>query len=109
MPRELDLDIRVNLRALIDLAGDLVSEDGETPEYDRALAELCTEAAGLGQDDKDMVMGYIREASHRLRQRTGPHEPRRWSASSLLIRDPQGGPPTVLDWKPNHNDLEDHS
>jgi hypothetical protein len=37
----------VSIARLIKLARDLKSEDGENPEYDRALVELITDAAGM--------------------------------------------------------------
>lgn len=44
---------------LMKLAADLSSEDGENVEYDRAIAELVTDAAGLSMDFKTVVAKKI--------------------------------------------------
>jgi len=45
---DIDLDTNIiTLRQLFKLARGLKSEHGENAEYDRALAELCTDACGL--------------------------------------------------------------
>lgn len=40
-----------NLR-LLSTAKGLASEDGENPEYDRALVELCVDTLGVAGDDQ---------------------------------------------------------
>ena len=46
------IDGTVAVRLLFELAKALKSESGENPEYDRALVELCTDAAGLSMEGK---------------------------------------------------------
>lgn len=46
---------KVTMKYLMKLAGGLTSEDGENREYNRALAELLTDAAGLSMDFKGEV------------------------------------------------------
>lgn len=53
-----DVDItsgHVSMRTLVKIAKDLASEDGENPEYDRALVELLTYAAGYSMDQREAV------------------------------------------------------
>ena len=58
----MDTTRTVTIGELIQFAGWLASEDGENGEYDRALAELITDAAGLDMISKDDVAGAIRAA-----------------------------------------------
>jgi len=51
----------IELRSLIEIAGGLVSEHGENQEYDRALAEICTEASGWSMEQRDLMLRKIRE------------------------------------------------
>lgn len=50
------------LGELIACGADLLSEDGENPEYDRAIAEFVIDMAGIGlsMDDKPVVMDALR-------------------------------------------------
>lgn len=51
----------VNVHDLAHHAARLLSEDGENPEYDRAIAELMCEAYGLPlTDNKDDVLAQLR-------------------------------------------------
>lgn len=55
---------KITIRELIDLARGLMGpkedrKDGGNPEYERALVELVTDAAGLPMDDKDLVAKEI--------------------------------------------------
>lgn len=49
----------VSVKTLIRLAYDLRDEDGGNVEYERALAELVTDAAGLSMDYKGTVARRI--------------------------------------------------
>lgn len=49
----------ITLAALVDLARGPKSEDGENPEYDRALAELVTDAAGLPMDERGAMAALL--------------------------------------------------
>lgn len=51
----------IRLIHLIRLAAGLRSEDGENPDYDRALVELCADAAGLTQNDYGRVRKMMDE------------------------------------------------
>lgn len=51
----------VTLDELMDAAASLVSEEGENPEYDRALAELIVRVySGEGGMDRETIEGAIR-------------------------------------------------
>ncbi len=50
----------ITIQALIDEAATLLSEDGENPEYDRALAELVTFSMGLVRDHVEGTMRMLR-------------------------------------------------
>lgn len=50
-----DATREVSVKTLLDIAAGLVDEPGANPEYERALAELITEAAGLSMDFKYIV------------------------------------------------------
>ena len=54
-PVPIDPTKTVTVSDLLELAMWLKSPDGENPEYDRALVELVTDAAGLSMDDKDVI------------------------------------------------------
>lgn len=49
----------VSINTLLQLARDLRDEDGDNAEYERALAELVTDAAGLSMDNKQAVAKRI--------------------------------------------------
>jgi hypothetical protein len=49
----------VAVSELIKLARGLKSEEGENKEYDRALVELVTDAAGLSMDEKGKIAKKI--------------------------------------------------
>ena len=51
-PDVLPMRRNIKLTELLELARDLRSEDCENPEYDRALIELCCDAAGWSMDEK---------------------------------------------------------
>lgn len=55
----------IPLDRLLPVAAGLVSEDGENPEYDRALAEMTCALAGLSSDCKDDVAAVIRDHADR--------------------------------------------
>lgn len=50
-----DVDRKVRISELIELAKDMVAGDGHNDEYDRAMLELITCAAHLPQDDRTAV------------------------------------------------------
>ena len=49
----------VTLKNLFDQARSLVSEDGDNPEYDRALVELVTYASGFNSDSFPLVSAAL--------------------------------------------------
>jgi hypothetical protein len=55
----LDTNQTVRLGLLLQYARELKSEHGENEEYDRALVELCLDAAGLTQDDKPEMAAIL--------------------------------------------------
>jgi hypothetical protein len=59
MTTTVDWDRKVSLKKLAELASRLKSEDGENPEYDRALVELVTDAAGLPMTERRIVIERI--------------------------------------------------
>lgn len=61
----------VGIPTLVAIARDLRSEDGENPEYDRALIELVCEAAGLSMDDRMSVAARIGVKGDPLGERKG--------------------------------------
>lgn len=53
----------IRLDALVQTAADLMSEDGENPEYDRALVELVRDLLpGVTADDREVVERLLRAA-----------------------------------------------
>jgi hypothetical protein len=54
---------QVTIRELIGEAATLLSEDGENPEYDRALAELVTFSMGLNSEHVEGTMEMLRKRS----------------------------------------------
>lgn len=50
----------MNEHRLLRCAAGLLSEDGENPEYDRAITELTCEMLGLNTDAKDHVHQLLR-------------------------------------------------
>jgi hypothetical protein len=52
------LSRKISVKELVKLASDLKS-DGENPEYERALCELVTDAAGLSMDYKERIAREI--------------------------------------------------
>lgn len=50
---------------LIHIAVNLLSEDGENPEYDRACVEIVTEFLGLSMDEREAVLGLLRSRRDR--------------------------------------------
>lgn len=46
-------------RRIIEQARDLRSEEGENPEYDRALVELTMRTIGLAEDDRAEVEFWL--------------------------------------------------
>lgn len=50
---------QITIGDLVRLARDLRDEDGDNVEYERALAELVTDAAGLSMDCKTAVAERI--------------------------------------------------
>jgi hypothetical protein len=53
------LDQQVSIGRLCELARGLKSEDGENAEYDRALVELVTDAAGLAMESMGEIAARI--------------------------------------------------
>jgi hypothetical protein len=54
------MSTKINGTDLLRQAADLATTDGDdNPEYDRALTELCTNALGLSQDDKETIHRLI--------------------------------------------------
>jgi len=53
------LDRKITIRSLLECAKALKSEDGENPEYDRALCELCGDAAGSTQEGYPEVAALL--------------------------------------------------
>lgn len=53
--------------AVLRTAVSLVSENGENPEYDRALAEMTCDLVELSQDFKGDVLDAIREQAQAWR------------------------------------------
>jgi hypothetical protein len=49
---------------LISLACDLQSDNGENPEYDRALNELIASASGLTYDEFNTLAHFLRNYNH---------------------------------------------
>jgi hypothetical protein len=45
---------------LLSEAADLLSEDGENPEYDRAIVELTMRLAKIDSDHRDKVAACLR-------------------------------------------------
>lgn len=59
LPKEPEV---ITLRQLYVEAAGLLSEDGENPEYDRAIVELVTRLTpGLNHDHHDTVLTVIKE------------------------------------------------
>jgi hypothetical protein len=58
---KLDLERTVTLGRLLELARGLASEEDENCEYDRALAELLTDAGGLPMDYTGVTLSAIYE------------------------------------------------
>jgi hypothetical protein len=57
----------ITLHQLVRLAAALRSEDGLNTEYDRALVELCVDAAGLSQEvDRAAMVAAIEEEARVL-------------------------------------------
>jgi hypothetical protein len=54
---------------VVAIAANLISEDGENLEYDRAISEMTCELVGLPLDEKESVLCV-------LRQTTGKPDPR---------------------------------
>lgn len=52
------------IETLLATAADLISEDDDNPEYDRAIAELTNDLLGGTQDDKDAVLAVLRHRQH---------------------------------------------
>lgn len=50
----------ISLTVLFEIARDLQSEDGENPEYDRALHELLCQASGRSMDDVPEIARQLR-------------------------------------------------
>lgn len=57
MSKSYDLEPGLLMVRVLGVASDLVSEDGENPEYDRAIVELTMDLLGL---DKDLHGATIR-------------------------------------------------
>lgn len=51
----------VSERSVLHAAAGLVSEDGENPEYDRALAELSVRLLGLSDGAAEPILELIRD------------------------------------------------
>jgi len=51
--------MNITIELLFDLARGLRSEHGENPEYDRALVELCTDAAGESMEQKPEIAAQL--------------------------------------------------
>ena len=62
---QLDLECTITIAELLHIAAWLISEDGENPEYDRALAELLCDAAGVSMDHKEEMLSEMREETWR--------------------------------------------
>jgi len=54
-----DLDRKITIRSLLECAKALKSEDGDANEYDRALCELCGDAAGSTQEGYPEVAALL--------------------------------------------------
>jgi hypothetical protein len=66
---------RIALSTLKRIAASLLSEDGENPEYDRALSELVTDAAGLSMEFASATLvelRNLRETAERHGQQANP-------------------------------------
>jgi len=50
----------VNVITLMHTAADLLSEDRENPEYDRAIVELTGTMIGAGNDEREHVEAILR-------------------------------------------------
>ena len=50
-----------SIAQLEQIAAGLLSDDGENVEYDRAVAELLTEAAGKPMDTAPETLSYLRD------------------------------------------------
>lgn len=48
------------LARCIEVGASLISEDGENPEYDRAIAEFTIDVCGLTMDHKDDVLAAMK-------------------------------------------------
>lgn len=62
----------MTLNHMIRVAANLTSEDGENPEYDRALVELIVDTQGVGvdmDDGREIVQRMIADQQDRNRQR----------------------------------------
>ena len=49
----------ISIATLFALARILKSEYGENKEYDRALVELCTDAAGVSMEERDKIASEL--------------------------------------------------
>jgi hypothetical protein len=66
----------ITLHQIIRLAAALRSEDGRNTEYDRALVELCIDAAGLSQEvDRAAMIAAIEEEARVLGIRPADRPP----------------------------------
>jgi hypothetical protein len=51
---------RISPYDVLQSAADLLSDDGENPEYDRAIAELTSSLIGGGADDRVLITRILR-------------------------------------------------
>ena len=57
---------KISGHKLLTDAASLLSENGENPEYDRAIIELTSALIGAGQDDRILMTRILRALSERL-------------------------------------------
>jgi hypothetical protein len=56
---------KVTAKAVLMNAADLLSEEGENPEYDRAILELTSALIGAGPDDRTLMTRILRALTER--------------------------------------------
>lgn len=67
---DLGKDYTVNdmIALLLREAAMLLSEDGENPEYDRAISELICSMTGQSMDSREIVEANLREINRRMKE-----------------------------------------
>lgn len=80
-------------------AGDLLSEHGDNPEYDRAIVELTTRLLGRSHDEDALVHTAIIRAYSRYtgEDEDEPEAAPQWTVGSFLDALVEGGSTNIVD------------